>query len=474
MRSVDDILDDARDAARWASAVTRTQRIALLQRWAELLDAARDDVLALAAEETSLPRELLDGEVDRTVMQLRFFADVVREGSYADLTEDSADAVTGRTLRWMVPVGVVGVFGPSNFPFAYGVLGTDAASAVATGCAVVVKAHPSHGRTSRRLHRIAAEGAVDVGAPPTILSLVEGFEAGVRLVDDDRVAAIGFVGSVGGGRALFDRCAARPRPIPFYGELGSLNPVVVTPGASARDAERVAEAIGTAMLTRHGQMCTKPGMVLVPDARVADLLVDRVALSPAVTLLDDAVRRRFVDTVRVQAAAEGVRVLVGEPDRLDAAISPVVLEVDAPRLLETGEVLLEECFGPSMLVVRYADLDQLDDVLDVLPHALVAGLHADADGEPDLAATLIARLSAIAGRVAWAAPTTGLRVGWASHHGGGYPASTATAHTAVGAAATRRWLRPTSLQGVPDSLVPTVPADPSLPRRVDGQPLAQS
>lgn len=457
--------------AQWLAGATRLERAGLLRALADALVARGDRVVDLCTAETHLPRPAIAAELDRTVGQLRFFAEVTIEGSFTELTEDTSTERTARMHRWMVPLGVVGVFGPSNFPLAYGVLGTDAASAIAAGCAVVVKAHPSHPRTARELWGLAQVTCAASGAPAGLIGLVEGFEAGAALVEDARVDAVGFVGSVGGGRALFDRCAARPRPIPFYGELGSLNTVVVTPGAIRRNAADVAATIGDAMLARHGQMCTKPGLVLAPasDDEFVACLAERVDGTGPVRLLDEATRRRFRDVLSSQAGSATVRVRAGGPDATGDDVRPTLLEIAAHDFLTGPDVLRDECFGPAALVVRYADDAERDAVLDAVPAALVAGLHADADTERDLAERLIARLTRIAGRVVWDGPTTGLRVGWASHHGGGYPASTASSQTAVGAAALRRWLRPVSVQGLPNDLLPAPVLDRAIPRRVDGR-----
>lgn len=472
-RDEDETIAEAVRAGEWARGSTRSERADLLRIWAGLLDDEKERLAALAAEETGLDTDLLSAEIDRTSQQLRFFAEVASEGSYLEPTEDTAADGQPSMHRWMVPLGPVGVFGPSNFPFAYGVLGTDVASAVSAGCATVVKAHPSHPRTGRALAELARRGCRRAGIGSDVVTLIEGFAAGERLATDDRIEAIGFVGSVAGGRALFDLCAARMRPIPFYGELGSLNPVVVTKGAAATRTHEVASLLATAVLTRHGQMCTKPGLVLVPaqDSGLIDELAWRIRASPPVRLLDQNGHERFVRSADLLRDVAGMTLLAtgaaGEeaPGRRAQA---TLLRIDAESFVSGPPVLREECFGPLSVVVVYDDEEQREAVLSTLSSALVAGIHADVHSELVLARHLIERLGSLAGRVVWDQPTTGLRIGWATHHGGGYPASTAAAHTAVGAAAVRRWIRPVSAQNLPEDLLPAEVCDPTIPRRIDG------
>lgn len=456
----------------------RSERAEMLRALAREVSSRAEVLVEQAHDETGLEVADLSAEVARTVGQLGFFADVVDEGSFVEATIDhDLESSSGDLRRLMGAVGTVGVFGPSNFPFAYGVLGTDVASALAAGCSVVVKAHPSHLRTARLLHACAERVLDELGLPAGTIGLVEGFEAGVVLANDARVQAIGFVGSVGGGRALFDLCAARPAPVPFYGELGSLNTVVVLPGAARERGHVVAETIGSSMLARKGQMCTKPGLVLVPAGadgdRVAERWAEQVDAWQPGRLLDDAVRSRFVSGARALLERPGARVVAGVPTQDGASTDPVsalVVEVSAADFVADADAFVEECFGPAAVMVRYDSDDELFGALSQIPSALVAGLHADVEHDAEIAPRVVQCLSRRAGRVVWGAPTTGLRVAWATHHGGRYPASTAAAHSAVGAPAVRRWLVPLCLQGFPDALLPDELSDgPSaVVQRVDG------
>ncbi|WP_022889246.1 aldehyde dehydrogenase family protein [Agromyces italicus] len=463
-----------------ASRLTRSSR-ADRGRWlvaiADALEAHRDELVAIAGEETHLSSARLGGEVTRTANQLRFFAGVIDEGSYLEATIDSPDAslVPPRpSLRRMLrPLGVVGVFAASNFPFAFSVLGGDTASALAAGCPVVVKAHPGHPRLSRRITAIAHEALAAAGGPAAALQLVEGIEAGLALVQHPQVTAVGFTGSTRGGRALFDLAAARPAPIPFYGELGSLNPVVVTRAAVARGEGAAAVASGLAgSFTRDGgQYCTKPGIVFVPErsgfeaALVAALSADAVPAPQR--LLTEAIAAAF-DRGSVELAERDDVEPVFAGERAADVAAPVVVATSVGAFVAAHETFLEERFGPVTVLVRYSSDEQLTAALGLLEGSLTASIQ-HAPGE-DVTA-LAEMLEPVAGRLVFNGWPTGVAIAWGQHHGGGWPATTASVHTSVGATAIRRWLAPATWQDAPATVLPPELADGNplgVPRREDG------
>ncbi|CAM5692906.1 N-succinylglutamate 5-semialdehyde dehydrogenase [Streptomyces badius] len=246
-------------------------RAAFLRAAAELLEESGEHIIEAADAETALGPARLTGELARTAAQFRAFAEVVDEGAYLDVHIDHPDA--SRTPPWpdlrryKIPLGVVAVYAASNFPLAFSVPGGDTASALAACCPVVVKAHPDHPATSELCASVLRRAAADAGLPEDVLTVVHGFDAGVELIRHPLVSAAGFTGSVRGGRALYDAAAARPAPIPFHGELGSLNPVVVTAAAAAERAGEIGTGLGGSMTLGVGQFCTKPGFVLVPARR---------------------------------------------------------------------------------------------------------------------------------------------------------------------------------------------------------------
>ncbi|MCR2815063.1 aldehyde dehydrogenase (NADP(+)) [Microbacterium jiangjiandongii] len=475
MTTTTEQLDVFAAAAAAAAPVWRTapasDRSAWLRALADALDAASDEVVEIADRETRLGAGRLRGEVARTTGQLRLFAGVVAEGSYLELTVDDADAAATpprpELRRMLTGVGPVAVFSASNFPFAFSVLGGDTASALAAGNPVIVKAHSGHPELSRRTAEIAAAALEAAGAPAGSLALVEGREAGNALVRHPVIQAAGFTGSLSGGRALFDLAASRPDPIPFYGELGSINPVVITAAAIAARGAQLAEGLAASFTLGVGQFCTKPGVVFVPrgtgfEQAVADA-VTGIAGGP---LLTDRITEAFPAGVDALTADPSVTVVAHGAETAEGA-RPVVLATDAAAVAERADTLLEECFGPVTLLIRYDGEEDLHRALRAVQGCLTATLHAE--DTDDVSATL-ALLQDRAGRVLFAGWPTGVAVTWSQHHGGPWPATTSL-HTSVGATAIRRFLRPIVFQDAPERLLPPVLRDEALatlPHRRNG------
>ncbi|MFE6151665.1 aldehyde dehydrogenase (NADP(+)) [Streptomyces sp. NPDC057889] len=479
-------VDQAVRAARAATGALadRTVRAAFLRSAAELLDASKDHLVEAADAETALGPVRLTGELARTSYQLRAFADIVDEGAFLgiviDHPDDSATPPIPDLRRYKVPLGVVAVYSASNFPFAFSVPGGDTASALAAGCPVVVKAHPDHPATSELVASVLRRAAALHGIPEGVLGLVHGFEAGVELVKHPLVSAAGFTGSVRGGRALFDAAAARPVPIPFHGELGSLNPVVITAEAAAERAEQIGAGLAGSMTLGVGQFCVKPGLVFAPNGADGDRLVksltDAVSDTDAGVLLDHRMRDNFVAGVAERAELPGVDAPVTPGAGSEHTVSPGFLTVPAQRLATDGgdhDLLLEECFGPVTVVARYEDDAEVTSVLSRLPGNLSATVHlseGEAAGQ-GRGAEILAELTPLAGRVLVNGWPTGVAVAPAQHHGGPYPATTSTS-TSVGGTAVERWLRPIAYQNSPEALLPPELRDDNplgLPRRYEGR-----
>ncbi len=377
--------------------------------------------------------------------------------------------------RMLVPLGPVAVFGASNFPLAFSVPGGDTASALAAGCPVVVKAHESHPLTSRLCGEVLAEAATRFGAPEGTIAVVYGRDAGARLVRAPEITAVGFTGSRAGGRALLDMVNARPDPIPFYGELSGINPLVITDAAAAERATEIGEGLAGSFTLGSGQFCTKPGLAFVPRTDDGDRLVASLTAAAenttAQVLLNEGIRDSFTRGARTLGALGAVSARVaGETDGTAGNGSgftarPTVLEIDADALDET---VATECFGPLVVVVRYTDRAGLLDALARLEPSLTATVHLGAD-EAESASGLLDALRRVSGRLVFDGFPTGVAVSWAQHHGGPWP-STNTVHTSVGPTAIRRFLRPYAWQNAPSAALPPElrdgPAD--VPRRVDG------
>ncbi|MET8291064.1 aldehyde dehydrogenase (NADP(+)) [Streptomyces sp. NPDC048448] len=472
----------AAHAARGA-LVDRTARAAFLRTAADLLEGAKDHLVEAADAETALGPVRLTGELARTCYQLRAFGDIVDEGAFLDVVinhpDDTATPPIPDLRRYKVPLGVVAVYSASNFPFAFSVAGGDTASALAAGCPVVVKAHPDHPALSELVAAVLRRAAGRHGIPAGVVGLVHGFEAGVELVRHPLVTAAGFTGSVRGGRALFDAAAARPVPIPFHGELGSLNPVVVTEAAAAERAEAIGAGLAGSMTLGVGQFCVKPGLVLAPASAAGDRLLksltDAVSDTDAGVLLDHRMRDNFVAGVAERAGLPGVEAPVTPGAGGEHTVSPGFLTVPARKLATAGEhdLLLEECFGPLTVIVRYEDESEAGAVLARLPGNLTATVQLSAEeaaGE-GRGAEILAELTPLAGRVVVNGWPTGVAVAPAQHHGGPYPATTSTS-TSVGGTAIERWLRPVAYQGAPEALLPAELRDDNpldLPRRFNGR-----
>ncbi|GLU48265.1 aldehyde dehydrogenase (NADP(+)) [Nocardiopsis ansamitocini] len=475
---VDALCRAAAQAAPALDAAGRAGRAAWLRAIAEGLEAQRAAIVAVADRETALGEPRLNGELTRTCYQFQQFADMLDEGSYLEAVIDHAgDTPMGPRpdlRRVLTPIGPVAVFGASNFPLAFSVPGGDTASALAAGCPVVVKAHSSHPATSRLCHDVMVAALAATGAPEGTLGIVYGQTAGSALVRHPAVQAVGFTGSTGGGRILFDIASSRPDPIPFYGELGSVNPLVVTPGAAKARTEEVAEGVTGSFTLGAGQFCTKPGLVFLPadeaGERLADAIEGAVAQRGPAVLLNRAIKRdyqerweRSADTVGIEQRAEGTA-----PEGEGWGVPVRLLSTTAAEF--TTEAA-EECFGPVTVLVAYRDTAELTAALGRVPSSLTATLIAE-DDETELAAEIGPVLRDKAGRVVYNGYPTGVAVAWAMQHGGAWPASTNALHTSVGMTSARRFLRPVTWQNTPQALLPDelrdTPANP-VPRRVDGR-----
>lgn len=448
------------------------------QRWLEAIASAvvahRDELIELADAETALGVPRLTGELARCADQLRFYARVAVEGSYLGATIDSATATSPRLVRVARPLGPVAVFGASNFPFAFGSLGNDTASALAAGCPVVVKGHSAHALLAARLIAIAVAALDEAGAPHGTLSTVFGRDAGVALVSDPGIRAVGFTGSQGGGLALWRLANERPVVIPVYAEMGTVNPVVMTPGAADR-REAIAEGFVGSFTLGAGQFCTKPGLLFAPagadmGAAVADALV---AAAPQPVMLTASIAESVAQGIDEMVAA-GAEVVARVPGP-GAGWSADAAVLTAPiAALKEESRLLEECFGAVALVVEYDTIDELVTAVRTLQGSLAAAVFGGT-ADPDVPG-IVGVLAEQVGRVTVGDWPTGVAWTWAQHHGGPWPATSAPASTSVGAAALERFVRPVTFQSVPEAALPeavrlpVAPGNPwRIPRRIDGR-----
>lgn len=465
------VLAAATAAAPVLAATSPAQRRTWLHAVADALESHRDELARLADLETALGSERLTGEVTRAAGQLRFYAEVAAEGSYVDVTVDEPTATTPGLVRVNRPLGPVAVFGASNFPFAFSVLGNDTAMALAAGCPVVAKAHPAHAGLSLRQAEIAREALAAAGAPRGTFAVVSGHQVGVDLVRAPEITAVGFTGSQAGGMALWRIAHERDVVIPVYAEMGTVNPVVVT-AAGARDFEAVAKGLVGSFTLGSGQFCTKPGLLLAPaGAGAAQAVADALrSAAPEPVMLTSAI----ADGVRTGLAAmvaAGAEVIAEVPAAGAGWSAPAAVLAAPAAALAPGSRLLEETFGAVVLVVEYADTADLAAVLRRLQPSLAASVFTGG-AEDDQAGQVVSLLSGQVGRVAVDAWPTGVAFTWAQQHGGPWPATSAPAATSVGAAGLARFVRPVAYQSAPDAWLPpeAQAANPwGLPRRVDGK-----
>jgi len=435
----------------WSSA-TPAKRAETLESLSNAIDSHTQELVEIADLETGLGIPRLTGEVGRTTFQIREFAKAIREGKFIsselDALVDGAPPVGHpEFIRSVQPLGVVVVFGANNFPFAFSVLGGDTASALAAGCTVIAKAHPSHPQTSTRVYEIAAEVLTSSGFADA-LTLIHGVEAGGQVLKSKSVSAGAFTGSLRGGRALFDIASSRETPIPFYGELGSVNPVVVLESA-LDDPKTFASSYLDSLLLGNGQFCTNPSILFVPSGsavtrEIAAQIVERKPspfLSPATKTMHDS-NRKELSEILGSLPIEGER-------NLDGGIysAPAVIFTEIGSQSFDFNALRMECFGPTGVVVSYSTISELLFLINSLDGALTGSVFAS-ENDPD-AVEISRAIAKRVGRISWNSWPTGVAVTSGQQHGGPYPASTSSLHTSVGLHAITRFLRPVSYQNFP-------------------------
>lgn len=462
-------VDAALRAAADAFATTRlfpaTTLADFLDTAAEEIESRADALVAAADGETALGAARLTGEMARTTGQLRAFSALLREGSCVEAVIDTAlpdrqPLPRPDIRRMLLPLGPVGVFSASNFPFAFATAGGDSAAAFAAGCPVIVKGHPGHPATSE-LFAHALNAAVSAcGFPPGFFSLLQGesHEVGRCLVEHPLLEAVGFTGSLRGGRALHDVAAQRPRPIPVYAEMGSINPLVITAAALNERRAQLVQGLAASATLGAGQFCTNPGLVLLPAGESASSFVTAyrdamLAIEPGV-LLNAAVERGLQRNTERSAAVADVAVHVGPAPAAEAGFCfpHTVLETDAATFLGNAD-LQDEHFGPVTLFVNCESEGQLHEVIHALPGQLTGSVHGAA-GEQEALRPLLDALRERVGRLIWNGYPTGVEVSPAMQHGGPWPATSASATTSVGANAMKRFQRPLAWQDVPNGLLP--------------------
>ena len=461
-----DLVDRACQAAEdafWSFAeTTRAERAAFLIAIAEEIEARAEAITEIATQESGLPQARIEGERGRTTGQLRLFADHILKADHLDIRIDPAlpdrKPLPRPDIRMVQrPLGPVAVFGASNFPLAFSTAGGDTASALAAGCPVVLRGHAAHPGTGEIVAEAIHAAIHRSGMPAGVFALIHGGgnAVGQALVTHSLIRAVGFTGSLRGGRALFDLCAARPEPIPFFGELGSINPMFLLPEAMAARADAIAQGWAASLTMGAGQFCTNPGVALVVEGPDADHFADAVlsALSDVSeqTMLTGGIASAYRKGCEAALSVPGVSAVKAKlADGRNAL--PMLIRVSGDTWQAQPD-LHHEVFGPLGILITVKDLAQMEAIARDLEGQLTCTLHID-EGDTVLARRLMPVLERKAGRLLANGFPTGVEVCDAMVHGGPYPASTNFGATSVGTMAIRRFLRPVAYQNMPAALLP--------------------
>ncbi|WP_370408775.1 aldehyde dehydrogenase (NADP(+)) [Tenacibaculum dicentrarchi] len=465
-------LEEVNEAVELADKAFKVYRKVSGEKRAEFLNAIADEILALDTEltdmymsESGLPEGRAQGERGRTVGQLRAFADLVAKDQWRNVTIDQAiptrQPLPKSDLRkTSIPLGPVVVFAASNFPLAFSTAGGDTASALASGCPVIVKSHAMHSGTGELVASAIIKAAEKTGMPNGVFSNITGSGrvVGSALVKHPKVKAVGFTGSIAGGRALYNLGAQRDEPIPVFAEMGSINPVVVLPNVIKNKAAETASTYAGSITVGTGQFCTNPGLLLTiegdqTDAFVKDLAEKTVAIAPQ-CMLHPNIKNGFVSNAEIVTSQPGVQVVGQITETVEANFAAsTICAVSGTEFLANSK-MHTEVFGPFSLVVKAKDQAELLNVIDHLEGQLTGTVLAekeDFDALPAVADALQAKV----GRIIFNGVPTGVEVCESMTHGGPYPASSDSRFTAVGLGAIKRWVRPFSFQDWPTELLPT-------------------
>jgi len=457
------------------------EKALFLRKCAANIEAIAAEIIEAAEQETALSKARLQSETARTCGQLRLFAQVVEDGSWTMARIDRAEAdrkpIPKPDIRSMLrPLGPVAVFGASNFPLAFSVAGGDAASALAAGNPVIVKAHPAHPATSELVGRAMQDAVRECNLPEGVFSLLfdAGHQVGVALIKHPLVKAAGFTGSGKAGRILMDVAAARPEPIPFFAEMGSTNPVFILPGALRERADSIATGLHGSFTVGAGQFCTKPGMIFVPEiantANFVETLRQSVKGTKPFHLLTGAIQGSFNRGLDARKSKQHVKLLAEANSGEQCSVGAALFETDAQSFLNDAE-LSAEIFGPATLLVRHSTREEILQAARNLEGHLTATIHGTEQDLRDFS-DLVAILERKVGRLLFNAFPTGLEVCHAVVHGGPYPATSDGRSTSVGSGAIFRFARPLCYQGFPEDALPDELKDANplhIWRMVDGQ-----
>jgi NADP-dependent aldehyde dehydrogenase len=464
-------LEEIHEAAALAEEAFKVYKTFSGAKKATFLNAIADEILALDGEliqmymsESGLPEGRAKGERGRTIGQLRTFAALVEEGSWVEARIDPAQPNREPRPRvdlrkMLIPIGPIVVFGASNFPLAYSTAGGDTASALASGCPVIVKSHPMHAGTGELIASAIQKAAQKTGMPNGIFSNINssGIEVGKQLVMHPKVKGVGFTGSIRGGRALLDLASQRPEPIPVFAEMGSINPVVLLPKALETKAKAWAKTYASSITLGTGQFCTNPGLILGLqsddlDQFIKTLSAEIITIAPQCMLHPNIHSAYSNNKARAQSQKNVTTTATIDQAVTENYAQQAVATVDGITFLQ-NKTLHEEVFGPFSLVVQCENMEQLEAIISNLEGQLTGTIISE-ENEVTNHQNIVNALSNRVGRIIFNGVPTGVEVVPAMLHGGPYPASTDSRFSAVGRDAIKRWVRPFSYQDWPNELLP--------------------
>ncbi len=471
----------ATEAFKTFKTISGAKKSDFLNEIANQIEALGDELVQIYCSESGLSKERAISERGRTIFQLRSFANLVKNGSWVEATIETANPtrtpIPKADLRKMlVPIGPVVVFGASNFPLAYSTVGGDTASALAAGCPVVVKSHPMHAGTGELVAYAVIKAAEITGMPNGIFSNLNssGIEVGTALVNHPAIKAVGFTGSISGGRSLYNLAAQRPEPIPVFAEMGSINPVILLPNAANKKGSHWAKTYAKSITLGAGQFCTNPGLILGIKGKnltkfIKSLAEEIVQIEPS-CMLHPTIIGAFEHNKSKMVQQSGLEQIVSYNEETSINYGrQIITTVNGATFLE-NTALHQEVFGPFSMVVQCEDIEQLETIISKLEGQLTGTILAE--NELESYTKIVNALQNRVGRIIFNGVPTGVEVCDAMVHGGPYPASTDSRFTAVGVNSIKRWVRPFCFQNWPNKLLPNELKNEnplSISRLIDGK-----
>ena len=461
---IDEAVALSKRAFQQFKTCTGTQKAAFLNEIANEIEGLGDTLIETYCSETGLPAGRAMGERGRTLFQLRTFAQLVQEGSWVEATLDAADPERAPIpkvdiRKMLIPLGPVVVFGASNFPLAYSTAGGDTAAAFAAGCPVIVKSHPMHAGTGELVASAIIKAAEKTGMPNGVFSNLNssGIQVGEKLVKHPDVKAVGFTGSIHGGRALYNMAAERDEPIPVFAEMGSINPVVLLSSALQSQSEKWAKTYAGSITLGAGQFCTNPGLILGIKgkelSKFIDILSQEIVKIEPTCMLHPAIVGAYEANKNTVLRQNGITESAVYSDEVSENYGRQVITTVEGRTFLENPSLHQEVFGPFSMVVQCKDMEELEAIINQLEGQLTGTIIADQD-ELAESVSIVSALQNRVGRIIFNGVPTGVEVCPAMVHGGPYPASTDSRFTAVGIHSIKRWVRPFSFQSWPNELLP--------------------